>query len=85
MTLAIQLPEELSEFVKEQIARLGYKDASAYFCALVEERQRRDLRAELEQSLLDADASPSTPMTRGDWDELRRRGVAEIERRRKRA
>jgi len=83
--MTIELPEELSQFVKEQMARFHYSDVNDYFRSLLEERQRRDLREELELSLLEADAEPSTPMKKQDWDDIRRRGTAEIERRKKRA
>jgi Arc/MetJ-type ribon-helix-helix transcriptional regulator len=82
MTLNIQLPDELSRFVQDQIAKRGYQDASAYFRAVIEADQHRKLREELEESLVNSMKGPSTPLTAADFEEILREGTEILERRR---
>ena len=81
-TVQVSLPEKSSEFVEAQAAKSGYRDAGEYLAALVEQERARAIREELEQQLVTAVNSPSSPMTAADWDDIRREGRRIIEERR---
>ena len=73
-TMNISLPETLKQFVEEQVKSGGFGTASEYVRALIREAQLRAARQELDAKLLDGlDSGPASPMTREDWDELKRR------------
>jgi antitoxin ParD1/3/4 len=70
----ISLPEAMQQFVEEQVQRGGYASASDYVQALIQEAQVRAARHDLDAKLLEGlDSGPATPMTRDDWDDLKRR------------
>jgi antitoxin ParD1/3/4 len=73
-TLHISLPESMQRFVEEQAKNRGYRTASEYLQTLIKEAQLQQAREELDAKLLEGlDSGPATPMTAGDWDELKRR------------
>lgn len=73
-TLNINLPDSLKEFVEQQAESGGYPSASDYVESLIREAQLCAVKQELDTKLLEGlDSGPATPMTRGDWDELKRR------------
>lgn len=73
-TLSISLPETLREFVEEQVRSGGYGTPSDYLETLVREAKLRAAKRELESQLIEGlDSGPATPMTDGDWEELKRR------------
>ena len=70
-TLTITLAPEIKEFVEEQAIREG-STLNEYLGELLRERRDRD-RREIREKLLEAVRSgPATPMTRQDWDDIRR-------------
>jgi hypothetical protein len=73
-TVQVSLPEKSGEFVAAQAAKSGYRDAGEYLAALVQRERGRALREELEQTLVAALGSPSSPMTAADWTDIRRQG-----------
>jgi antitoxin ParD1/3/4 len=73
-TMNISLPETLKQFVEEQVKGGGFGTASEYVRTLIREAQLRAARNELDSKLLEGlDSGPASPMTREDWDELKRR------------
>ena len=71
-TIQVSLPEEMKVFVDEQVARGGFGSDSEYLQALVQEAQlveaaKKDLAAKLREGL----RSPTSPLTAGDWGELK--------------
>jgi antitoxin ParD1/3/4 len=73
-TLNVSLPEAMKEFVEEQAAKGGYETASEYVRALIREAQIRAAKADLDAKLLEGlESGPATPMSKADWDELKRR------------
>jgi hypothetical protein len=78
----IDLPGELQRYVEEQATTRGFGTPGEYVQSLLEQDRLRNLRAEVEAFLVDAVRSPSTPLTGQDWDDIRRRGRAMLERRR---
>ncbi len=72
-TVNISLPESLKEWLDEQVEKGGYGTVSEYCRQLLREEQKRQLREEIDAKLLKAlNSGPATPMTREDWDDLRR-------------
>jgi antitoxin ParD1/3/4 len=73
-TMNISLPEEMKAFIEAEMTQEGYASASEYLRSLIREAQKRRAKQELEAKLREAlESGPATPMTREDWDELRRR------------
>ena len=70
----LHLPEELRQFVNDQVSTGSYPSASEYFCELVEADRLRKLKGELEAKLSEALNEPAEPMTPADWDWVRREG-----------
>ncbi|MFI5380853.1 MAG: type II toxin-antitoxin system ParD family antitoxin [Tepidisphaerales bacterium] len=78
MSLNIQLPDELDGAVR---LRAGFLTASQYVESLILADLERNLAAEIERELEEAEASgPATEMTSEDWsairDEVQRRYAA---------
>jgi antitoxin ParD1/3/4 len=73
-TMTLSLPDSVREFVEAQIVQGGFRDINADFLALVaEDRQRREFDEAVLPLLQEAiESGPATPMTRDDWDEIRR-------------
>jgi antitoxin ParD1/3/4 len=73
-TMNVSLPEAMKEFVEEQVAKGGYETASEYVRALIRETQIRAAKEDLDAKLLEGlESGPATPMSKADWDELKRR------------
>ena len=70
-TMNISLPENLKDFVDEQVSRRGYGTSSEYVRALIRKDQdRQRLRALL---LAGAASTPTTPVDEGYFESLRKR------------
>lgn len=78
-TINISLNEGLKTFVEERISKDGYSTASEYFRELVREDQKRRAEARLEALLLEGlESGEPTPMTKKDWDAIKKRGLARL-------
>jgi|SRR6516165_51155 putative addiction module CopG family antidote len=72
--LSITLPVALKAFVEEQVAAGKYRNAGAYLAALVRADRKRKAEEKLLALIQEAeDSGPATPMTRKDWEDLKRR------------
>jgi antitoxin ParD1/3/4 len=72
-TMNISLPDPLREYVESRITEDGYSTASEYFRELVREDQKRKAQERLEALLLERiDGGKSAPLTKKDWEEVRR-------------
>ena len=72
-TMNISLPDTLRDFVETEVAEGGYSTTSEYFRELVRERQKQKSQEKLEALLLEGlQSGDSTPMTKNDWEDLRR-------------
>lgn len=72
--LKVSLPEPLGEFVVEQAAKSGQGSPEDYVTSLVHEARRREIRKEIEASLIEGlESGEPTPMTDSDWAEIRER------------
>ena len=86
-SMNISLPQSLKDFVMERVAEKAYSNPSDYVRALIREDQKRRAEERLEQLLLEGlQSGPAAPMTREDWEEIRREVREHIaERQRQRA
>jgi antitoxin ParD1/3/4 len=79
-TMNISIPKPLKNWVEEQVEQRGYGTASEFIRELI--RQKRDAerdREAVEAKLLDAlKSGDSTPMTRKDWDKIKRSGLKRL-------
>lgn len=72
--MTISVPDSAKTLIEEQAAKAGYADSAEYLLSLVERDRSRGLREEIESKLIEAVGSPSSPMTREDWDHIRQQG-----------
>ena len=70
-TLNISLPDQMKDFVDEQIGEGGYSDPSDYFHALLREQQKRKAEEKLEELLQQGLSSPASELTTNDWEHVR--------------
>jgi antitoxin ParD1/3/4 len=83
-SLNISLPEELKKYVESQIEGGSYGNVSEYFRSLIRDHQKRSAQERLEQLLLEGLESGSAgPMTKSDWDELRRSATERAEKKKR--
>jgi len=78
-TLSIKLSKARREFVEAEAAERGFKSVNAYLDALLRAEQRRKAEEKLLQLVKEADDSgPATPLTKQDWEEIRREGMRRL-------
>jgi antitoxin ParD1/3/4 len=83
-TMNISLPEQLKEFVDEQVGSGKYSSASEYVRELIRDDERRKAQKKLEALLIEGLESKPSEMTRKDWAEIRREAVKQFEARKSR-
>ncbi len=86
-TMNISLPEDMKAFVEDQAAKKGFGTVSEYVRAIIRDVQEQQAeREQLDSLLLEGlDSGPATPLTKKDWEHIRREGKKLIaERQRKR-
>ena len=75
-TMNVSLPAALKDWVEEQVSQKGYSTASEYVRDLLRREQQMQLRAHVDQRLTDAlNSGDATPMTKRDWERIRREGL----------
>ena len=78
-TINISLNEGLKTFVEERVKKDGYSTASEYFRELVRADQKSKAEERLEALLLEGlESGEPTPMTKKDWQAIKKRGLARI-------
>jgi antitoxin ParD1/3/4 len=69
----ISLPTNQRQFVEKKISKGGYSTVSEYFRELIRQDEQREAEARLETLLLQAlESGEPTPMTKEDWDDVRK-------------
>jgi len=82
-TMNISLPDQLKEFVDDQVGSGRYSSVSEYIRDLIRDDEKRKAQGKLETLLMEGiQSSEPTEMTRQDWDDIRREAVKQFERRR---
>lgn len=79
-TMNISLPEQLKDFVDEQVGSGRYSSVSEYVRELIRNDEKRKVQEKLEALLMEGlqSGSPSE-MTRNDWDEIRAEALKRFE------
>jgi antitoxin ParD1/3/4 len=70
-TLNISLPDQMKDFVDEQVGERGYQSPSDYFQDLLRKEQKRKAEEELEQLLEKGLSSGTAKMDEKDWADIR--------------
>ena len=84
-TMNISLPEQLKEFVDDQVGSGRYSSVSEYVRDLIRDDEKRKAQEKLEALLLEGmQSSKPTEMTRQDWDDIRREALKQFEARKSR-
>ncbi len=81
-TIGIELPEQLRAYLDEQVARRGYRDASAFLTDLLQAERHRQFDKEIDEMLNEALDSPSEPWTEKDLQDIESLGKKILQRRR---
>jgi antitoxin ParD1/3/4 len=84
-TLNISLPDQLKEFIDQQVGSRRYSSVSEYVRDLIRDGERRQAQENLELRLIEGiQSGEPTEMTRRDWEDVRREAVKQLESRRAR-
>jgi antitoxin ParD1/3/4 len=84
-TMNISLPDQLKEFVDDQVGSGRYGSVSEYVRDLIRNDERRAAQDKLEALLLEGlQSSKPTGMTRHDWEDIRREARKHFEARKSR-
>lgn len=84
-TMNISLPDQLKEFVDEQVGSGRYSSVSEYVRDLIRDDERRKAQEKLEALLMEGiQSGEPTEMTRQDWGEIRREALKRFESRKSR-
>jgi len=70
-TLSISLPDQMKEFVEQQVGEGGYDSPSEYFRELLKEQQKRRAEDKLEELLREGLSRPASELTENDWEYVR--------------
>ena len=81
----ISLPDQLKDFVDEQVGSGRYSSVSEYVRDLIRDDERRKAQEKLESLLMEGiQSGKPTGMTRQDWEDIRRQAVKQYEARKSR-
>jgi antitoxin ParD1/3/4 len=84
-TMNISLPDQLKEFVDDQVSSGRYSSVSEYVRDLIRNDEKRKAQEKLEALLLEGlQSSQPTGMTRRDWEDIRREALKQFEARKSR-
>jgi len=80
----ISLPINQRQFIERKVSKGGYSTVSEYFRELVRQDEQREAEDRLESLLLQAlESGEPTPMTKSDWDDIRKEVRRRAEQRKK--
>jgi antitoxin ParD1/3/4 len=78
-TINISIPDTMKAEVEEIIATEGYGNTSEFFRDLIRGHIRQRQERKLEVLLLEGlESGEATPLTKNDFDEIRRRGLERL-------
>ena len=85
-TMNISLPDDMKAFIEDEAARKGFGTVSEYVRALIRDvRERQAEHDRLDALLIEGlDSGPATPLTKKDWEHIRREGKKLIAERKRR-
>src|SRR6266404_1089538 len=78
-TMNISLPEQLKDFVDNQVGSGRYSSVSEYVRDLIRDDEKRKAQDRLEAMLMEGvQSGKPTDMTRQDWNEMRREAMKQF-------
>ena len=78
-TMNISLPDQLKEFVEDEVGSGRYSSVSEYVRDLIRDDEKRKAQEKLEALLLEGiQSSKPTKMTRQDWEDIRREALKQF-------
>jgi antitoxin ParD1/3/4 len=81
----ISLPDQLKDFVEDQVGSGRYSSVSEYVRELIRDDEKRKAQDKLEALLIEGiQGGQPTEMTRADWDDIRREALIQFEARKSR-
>ena len=84
-TMNISLPDQLKDFVDEQVGSGRYSSVSEYVRDLIRDDEKRKAQEKLEALLMEGiQSGKPTGMTRQDWEDIRRQALKQFEARKSR-
>jgi antitoxin ParD1/3/4 len=84
-TMNISLPDQLKEFVDDQIGSGRYSSVSEYVRELIRDDEKRKAQDKLETMLMEGiQSGKPTKMTRQDWSGIRQEALRQFKARRSR-
>jgi antitoxin ParD1/3/4 len=84
-TMNISLPDQLKEFVDDQIGSGRYSSVSEYVRELIRDDEKRKAQEKLEAMLMEGiQSGEPTELTRKDWAEIRKEALKQFEARKSR-
>lgn len=84
-TMNISLPDQLKDFVEDQVGSGRYSTVSEYIRDLIRDDEKRKTQEKLEELLVEGiQSSGPSEMTREDWHEIRREALKQFESRKSR-
>jgi antitoxin ParD1/3/4 len=84
-TMNISLPDQLKEFVEEQVESGRYSSVSEYVRDLIRDDEKRKAQEKLETMLMQGlQSGDPTEMTRQDWADIRQEALKQLEARKSR-
>lgn len=79
-TMNISLPDQLKDFVEDQVGSGRYSSVSEYVRDLIRNDEKRKAQEKLEALLMEGiQSGEPTEMTRRDWDEIRKEALKKFE------
>ena len=79
-TMNISLPDQLKEFVDNQVGSGRFSSVSEYVRDLIRDDEKRKTQEKLEALLMEGiQSSGPTEMTRQDWDDIRREALKQFQ------
>jgi antitoxin ParD1/3/4 len=82
-SIHISLPDNLKDFVQQQVREKGYGTASEYVRDVLRKEQEQRVRTAVDVRLTDALATPALPLTAETWQTIRREGLKRVGQRRR--
>jgi antitoxin ParD1/3/4 len=84
-TMNISLPDQLKEFVDDQVGSGRYSSVSEYVRDLIRDDEKRKAQEKLEAMLMEGlQSGEPTQMTRQDWADIRKEALKQLESRKTR-
>lgn len=79
-TMNISLPDQLKDFVDDQVGSGRYSSVSEYVRDLIRDDERRKAQEKLEALLIEGiESGEATKMTRQDWSDIRAEAIKQFE------